>query len=890
MPPRSCVRNNGVKKASDSARMPVTTRKQKDEARERGDIRGWIGLQSAKQAVGRPKKALPLSGADDDNNAKQQEAEKKRSAEVYESVITTSKKARGQYDQWRNPDMFLLLKAAVIDACTANACSKDLLLSTRIPRTTVGRHTAAFISAGKEHNIPLSDVTLDMIFPVKEVGGWAPLLTDEDCKFLEEIAISRDLRNNGMTRAEIITMVMELSQCCGSRKQAENHFDYLIRNGRFSGLKRGGRVVVAQKTTMKRSQITIEQLLRWHTAVDFALAEQRRLNLPAEDFNDIKEHFFLNMDESSLLASDGTVRVVGSATKSKTEKIMDDCRASITVLRTGAAGGFSGPWIFLAAGKKYGCHPSLKKIDNKPGVPPYSKVFMTPTAYMTDSVYAEIAPELAAGIRKMPHICEHPDWWVVVSLDGFGSHVNVHEAQQAFYDKKIMILKEEGDTSHLNQAYDQSVAKNDKAGMRMYLDLIRPHIGVRLDQWFLIGVAIEALKKIKASAWIESFKKVNLHPVHRVPFDVWLKKIDSTLSGGEFFASRTSLFDAMPVMWKSMSVEDRHAVVSIIDSFYNDTALEGQLVWTTQNVLRLVKYVPLADVGKLRCCYLAAKRDPSVFVIDNGGALVCSPPLVDSSRNTNQTSNDEDQSSLDTIFSWKPVAIIKKYKEARTDRTNQVTFFHHITNFVARQESGKSRILVPSAYLNVEITDEQVELLKPSVKHVLMGAILAEAAGKGARKLIAKRRIDMIDGNIGSYSRLLISDARMEMIRDVNALAAAVAEISKEKLDARDRLKETADQKALKKAEKQKAAELTDEAHRSEVMPILTELMGRFETADNDNNLEDGIKALSANVLKDILKYYYTVKIKGMSTMKKPDLVMAVITQFIALRDGPTVV
>ena len=78
-----------------------------------------------------------------------------------------------------------------------------------------------------------------MIFPVKEFGGgWAPLLTDDDCKFLEEIAIvSSDLRNNGMTRAEIITMVMELSQSCGSRKQAENHFDYLIRNGRFSGLK-----------------------------------------------------------------------------------------------------------------------------------------------------------------------------------------------------------------------------------------------------------------------------------------------------------------------------------------------------------------------------------------------------------------------------------------------------------------------------------------------------------------------------------------------------------------------------------------------------------------------------------------------------------------------------
>ncbi len=79
------------------------------------------------------------------------------------------------------------------------------------------------------------------------------------------------------------------------------------------------------------------------------------------------------------------------------------------------------------------------------------------------------------------------------------------------------------------------------------------------------------MKKIKALAWIQSFKKVNLHPRHRVSFDVRLKKIDTKLSSGEFFALRTSLFDAMPAVWKNMSVEDRHAVVSVIDSFYKDT-------------------------------------------------------------------------------------------------------------------------------------------------------------------------------------------------------------------------------------------------------------------------------------------------------------------------------
>ena len=425
---------------SKAIRMPVT-RKQKGDAKGRGDIRAWLGLLPAiHPRRGRPKKKPLLDGEEAADSGG--DHAKKRSAEL-PPVTAPCKKQRGMYDKWRkDPAMFDLLKAAVINACTANVCAANMAFLTRIPRSTMDRHKTAFEKAAKEYGIPVRDVTRQMIFPATEHGrggsGSEPLLSDDDCKFLADVAVSRDLRNNGMTRSEMINMVMELSQCA-SRKQAENHYDYLVRNHRLSGLKRDDKVVTAQKTTTKRSQITVEQQLRWHTAVDFALAEQQRLNLPAEEFDTVKEHFFCNMDESSLMASDGSVKVIGAASKSKTEKIMEDCRASITVLRTGAAGGFTGPWIFLAAGKAIGC-ASLRKIDAMPGVPPNSKVYMTPTAYMTDSVYAEIAPHLAAGIRKMPHICDHPEWWVVVSLDGFGSHVNVHEAQEAFFRHKILIL------------------------------------------------------------------------------------------------------------------------------------------------------------------------------------------------------------------------------------------------------------------------------------------------------------------------------------------------------------------------------------------------------------------------------------------------------------------
>ena len=49
-----------------------------------------------------------------------------------------------------------------------------------------------------------------------------------------------------------------------------------------------------------------------------------------------------------------------------------------------------------------------------------------------------------------------------LSLDGYGSHVNTLNSLKTFAENKIFILKEEGDLSQTNQAYDQSKAKEDK--------------------------------------------------------------------------------------------------------------------------------------------------------------------------------------------------------------------------------------------------------------------------------------------------------------------------------------------------------------------------------------------------------------------------------------------
>jgi hypothetical protein len=114
----------------------------------------------------------------------------------------------------------------------------------------------------------------------------------------------------------------------------------------------------------------------------------------------------------------------------------------------------------------------------------------------------------------MQVIRDHPEWWTCITMDGFSSHVNVAEALQQFRDGKHHAVKEEAGTSHINQSYDQDVAKKDKASTRELLEFARGRINRDVDQWTLLGILIVAIRNISTSAWENSFKAVNLHPDH----------------------------------------------------------------------------------------------------------------------------------------------------------------------------------------------------------------------------------------------------------------------------------------------------------------------------------------------------------------------------------------
>ena len=100
-------------------------------------------------------------------------------------------------------------------------------------------------------------------------------------------------------------------------------------------------------------------------------------------------------------------------------------------------------------------------------------------------------------------------------------------------------MKEEGDLSHINQAYDDKVIKSDKPTSGKAINMLKNfvfnfHCGV-LDEYSLIHAVLYANKCTKPEVWVQSFHKVNLQPSTRVDFDAWCECISEALKSGTAF-------------------------------------------------------------------------------------------------------------------------------------------------------------------------------------------------------------------------------------------------------------------------------------------------------------------------------------------------------------------
>ncbi len=169
-----------------------------------------------------------------------------------------------------------------------------------------------------------------------------------------------------------------------------------------------------------------------------------------------------------------------------------------------------------------------------------STIIMTENAYMTVDAWLQVLKEIVKGYCLLPYIKENPQWYVCKLPNPFKSHKNVLKTHELCSDALIISLKEESNSIHVNQGYDQLVAKNNKknAAKSLYGQRKAKKFATgktNITQYNLIHTAMRIVRATKPESWVASFSRVNLHPWTRQEFPEFCKKIAAHLCAGETF-------------------------------------------------------------------------------------------------------------------------------------------------------------------------------------------------------------------------------------------------------------------------------------------------------------------------------------------------------------------
>jgi hypothetical protein len=264
---------------------------------------------------------------------------------------------------------------------------------------------------------------------------------------------------------------------------------------------------------------------------------------------------------------------------------------------------------------------------------------------------------------------------------------------QERFDNGILSLKEEGDSSHVNQACDKFVAKSDKAFKAESLSMLRSSsysCGV-LSQWSLVHVGLYAIRGTKRDTWTRSFDACNLDPRTRVSFGDWTKRIECFLQAGESFkAEAVDTYLLLPSFWHGMKPDERRLVVATVQKY------QGYSIDCLKE-LRDVCNIPIKDMQHLQVCVECAKEhaeqldrdapDADTIVVAKSNPDIIVAAQADLKGATY---------GLDS-FLIKPLELkgMDLFKHLR---------YKSVTNPTAKE--------APSNFLDVEVTDNQRGILK----------------------------------------------------------------------------------------------------------------------------------------------------------------------------------
>lgn len=372
----------------------------------------------------------------------------------------------------------------------------------------------------------------------------------------------------------------------------------------------------------------------------------------------------------------------------------------------------------------------------------------------------------------MPIVKSNPQWWVLEIFDGFGAHLNSLEANQIRADNKVLSLKEEADTSHINQAYDKFAARADKRVQRQNLRWLlkdRQYCSNIVGQTSLISCGLAAVRHTSRNpdVWRKSFMAVNLHPMHMLSFKDWCKKIEKEMQAGDTFDLKMQdnnaidEYNLLPGIWKTMAPALKQTAVNIVQKH------SATNPWGVQCCSELVESLPitLSDIPALQ---------PAIFqAIENPDQIARVPD-----EQTNQAKSLEQEQAEQDVKEAESTR--EKINEGLTmfmckpPRLKGPELFNHMIPFRQRDYATKEGEHKISEYLMCSPRNaHQRALMKVNYDEKMMGSLKEDLQAGVPLVKAAAVRLDNLglirgrSGFINDPSRLARQRDRLELQRSL---------------------------------------------------------------------------------------------------------------------------
>lgn len=158
-----------------------------------------------------------------------------------------------------------------------------------------------------------------LIFVPGRVGGRKGHFNEEEAEVLVQTCQRKDRANNGDLLSDVIAKMMLLKPSLSAKQCRDAWSRTVHKNAHMRGVLKK-HLVTAQRTSTARSAITVEQQWRFFHLVDTIDKKHEFLNVDDGSgvvFRDLAPHFKINLGEECIMACDGSVTVVGCASKKK---------------------------------------------------------------------------------------------------------------------------------------------------------------------------------------------------------------------------------------------------------------------------------------------------------------------------------------------------------------------------------------------------------------------------------------------------------------------------------------------------------------------------------------------------------------------------------------------